>query len=85
MWIYHYIITPPHPLLHPPSLNLSLTHEMIDCLFSPIHRHAEQPCTYLTDNFSSRCAQIYNYHRLLSWDSKRGLHIDIFKVLKLSK
>lgn len=23
---------------------------------------------------------MYNYHRLLSWDSIRGLHIDIFKV-----
>lgn len=43
-------------------------------------RHPEAPCTYLTDNFSSRCSQIYNYHRLLSWDNKRGLHIDIFKV-----
>lgn len=40
----------------------------------------EQTCTYLTDNFSSHCAQVYNYHRLLSWDSIRGLHIDIFKV-----
>lgn len=34
----------------------------------------------MTDNFSSHCAQVYNYHRLLSWDSIRGLHIDIFKV-----
>ncbi|XP_029726742.1 neurotrophin 1 [Aedes albopictus] len=37
-------------------------------------------CTYLTDNFRSRCVQIYNYHRLLSWDTARGLHVDIFKV-----
>ncbi|XP_037049593.1 neurotrophin 1 isoform X2 [Bradysia coprophila] len=40
----------------------------------------EESCTYLTDNFRSRCVQIYNYHRLLSWDNTRGLHIDIFKV-----
>lgn len=43
-------------------------------------RSPDQTCTYLTDNFSSRCAQVYNYHRLLSWDHQRGLHIDIFKV-----
>ncbi|CRL02499.1 CLUMA_CG015276, isoform A [Clunio marinus] len=38
------------------------------------------PCSYLTENFESSCTQIYNYHRLLSWDSSRGLHVDIFKV-----
>ncbi|XP_058459561.1 neurotrophin 1 [Malaya genurostris] len=40
----------------------------------------QDSCTYLTDNFRSRCVQIYNYHRLLSWDTSRGLHVDIFKV-----
>ncbi|XP_062553650.1 neurotrophin 1 [Armigeres subalbatus] len=40
----------------------------------------QDSCTYLTDNFRSRCVQIYNYHRLLSWDTARGLHVDIFKV-----
>ncbi|XP_053688550.1 neurotrophin 1 [Sabethes cyaneus] len=40
----------------------------------------QDSCTYLTDNFRSRCVQIYNYHRLLSWDNARGLHVDIFKV-----
>ncbi|XP_026466645.1 neurotrophin 1 [Ctenocephalides felis] len=39
-----------------------------------------EPCTYLTDNFKSRCVQVYNYHRLLSWDANRGLHVDIFKI-----
>ena len=24
--------------------------------------------------------QVYNYHRLLAWDNKLGLHMDIFKV-----
>ena len=28
-------------------------------------------------------AQVYNYHRLLSWDEERGLHMDIYKVLFL--
>lgn len=37
-------------------------------------------CSYLTDNYRSRCIQVYNYHRLLSWDVSRGLHVDIFKV-----
>lgn len=34
----------------------------------------------MTDNFRSRCIQVFNYHRLLSWDKTRGLHVDIFKV-----
>ncbi|GAB0100329.1 neurotrophin 1 [Sergentomyia squamirostris] len=40
----------------------------------------QESCTYLTENFRSRCVQVYNYHRLLSWDNTRGLHVDIFKV-----
>lgn len=39
-----------------------------------------EPCSYLTENFESQCTQVYNYHRLLSWDNTRGLHVDIFKV-----
>ena len=39
-----------------------------------------EPCSYLTENFESSCTQVYNYHRLLSWDNTRGLHVDIFKV-----
>lgn len=34
----------------------------------------------MSENYKSRCSQVYNYHRLLSWDSNRGLHVDIFKV-----
>ncbi len=26
------------------------------------------------------CPQVYNYHRLLSWNKERGLHMDIYKV-----
>ncbi|KAM8710228.1 hypothetical protein ACLKA7_016942 [Drosophila subpalustris] len=37
-------------------------------------------CSYLAQTYRSHCAQVYNYHRLLSWDKVRGLHVDIFKV-----
>ncbi|XP_049865842.1 neurotrophin 1 [Pectinophora gossypiella] len=40
----------------------------------------KESCTYLTDNFRSKCVQVYNYHRLLTWDQQNGLHMDIFKV-----
>lgn len=38
------------------------------------------PCSYLNDNFRSRCLQLFNYHRLLAWEPQQGLHMDIFKV-----
>lgn len=44
------------------------------------HSQPLEPCSYLTENFESSCTQVYNYHRLLSWDNERGLHVDIFKV-----
>lgn len=40
----------------------------------------QESCSYLSQNYRSRCVQIYNYHRLLSWDKNRGLHVDIYKV-----
>ncbi|KAM7357695.1 neurotrophin 1 isoform 1-T1 [Cochliomyia hominivorax] len=40
----------------------------------------QESCSYLSSNYKSHCAQVYNYHRLLSWDKTRGLHVDIFKV-----
>ncbi|XP_067647095.1 neurotrophin 1 isoform X2 [Eurosta solidaginis] len=40
----------------------------------------QESCSYLAQSYRSHCAQIYNYHRLLSWDKTRGLHVDIFKV-----
>ncbi|KAJ1528502.1 hypothetical protein ONE63_006909 [Megalurothrips usitatus] len=40
----------------------------------------EEPCNYLSDKVRSHCAQVYNYHRLLTWDKELGLHMDIFKV-----
>lgn len=49
-------------------------------LFILIYRKPKESCTYLTDNFKSKCVQVYNYHRLLTWDQQNGLHMDIFKV-----
>lgn len=40
----------------------------------------QESCSYLSQNYRSRCVQIYNYHRLLSWEKNRGLHVDIYKV-----
>ncbi|XP_031775518.1 neurotrophin 1 [Apis florea] len=37
-------------------------------------------CAFISENYRSSCAQVYNYHRLLTWDNKLGLHMDIFKV-----
>ncbi|XP_062133456.1 neurotrophin 1 isoform X1 [Drosophila sulfurigaster albostrigata] len=39
-----------------------------------------ESCSYLAQSYRSHCSQVYNYHRLLSWDKVRGLHVDIFKV-----
>ncbi|XP_023316520.1 neurotrophin 1 [Trichogramma pretiosum] len=39
-----------------------------------------QSCSFISENYRSTCMQVYNYHRLLTWDSKLGLHMDIFKV-----
>lgn len=37
-------------------------------------------CAFISENYRSSCSQVYNYHRLLTWDNKLGLHMDIFKV-----
>ena len=37
-------------------------------------------CSYVSHHYKSQCSQVYNYHRLLSWDDSRGLHMDIYKV-----
>ncbi|XP_011302364.1 uncharacterized protein [Fopius arisanus] len=37
-------------------------------------------CSFISENYRSSCMQVYNYHRLLTWDSSLGLHMDIFKV-----
>ncbi|KAK6620578.1 hypothetical protein RUM43_010870 [Polyplax serrata] len=38
------------------------------------------PCSYVTNQINSECAQVFNYHRLLTWDETKGLHMDVFKV-----
>jgi len=43
-------------------------------------RKANDACSYVSDKLLSRCTQVFNYHRLLTWDVEKGLHIDIFKV-----
>ena len=45
-----------------------------------IHRKPGGVCSYVSHHYKSQCSQIYNYHRLLSWDKARGLHMDIYKV-----
>lgn len=45
-----------------------------------IDRRPKQSCSYLADNLNSECTQVYNYHRLLTWDKMAGLTMDIFKV-----
>ncbi|XP_042873091.1 uncharacterized protein LOC122253821 isoform X2 [Penaeus japonicus] len=37
-------------------------------------------CSYVSHHYRATCNQVYNYHRLLSWEDGRGLHMDIFKV-----
>ncbi|XP_073982606.1 neurotrophin 1 isoform X2 [Rhodnius prolixus] len=40
----------------------------------------ESPCTFLAEGVDSQCVQVYNYHRLLTWDETSGLTMDVFKV-----
>ncbi|XP_024880364.1 neurotrophin 1-like, partial [Temnothorax curvispinosus] len=40
----------------------------------------QSSCSFISENYRSSCVQVYNYHRLLTWDQKLGLHMDIFKV-----
>ncbi|XP_018009312.1 uncharacterized protein LOC108666882 [Hyalella azteca] len=37
-------------------------------------------CSYVSHHYRATCNQVHNYQRLLSWEKKRGLHMDIFKV-----
>ncbi|XP_050523496.1 neurotrophin 1-like [Daktulosphaira vitifoliae] len=37
-------------------------------------------CSHVSTKFKSTCRQVYNYHRLLTWDQFSGLTMDIFKV-----
>lgn len=44
------------------------------------YSNPQSSCSFISENYRSSCVQIYNYHRLLTWDQKLGLHMDIFKV-----
>ena len=46
----------------------------------PFSRNPQASCAFISENYRSSCSQVYNYHRLLTWDNKLGLHMDIFKV-----
>ncbi|RZF47759.1 hypothetical protein LSTR_LSTR006023 [Laodelphax striatellus] len=37
-------------------------------------------CSYIAPGVRSECMQVYNYHRLLTWDQNNGLAMDMFKV-----
>lgn len=43
-------------------------------------RNPQSRCSFISENYRSSCVQVYSYHRLLTWDMKLGLHMDIFKV-----
>ncbi|BES92975.1 Hypothetical protein NTJ_05784 [Nesidiocoris tenuis] len=40
----------------------------------------QSQCLYLADDVDSTCEQVFNYHRLLTWDETAGLTMDVFKV-----
>ncbi|KAF6205751.1 hypothetical protein GE061_019924 [Apolygus lucorum] len=37
-------------------------------------------CLFLAEDIDSTCEQVFNYHRLLTWDESAGLTMDVFKV-----
>lgn len=43
-------------------------------------RKPKSPCSFVASQINSECAQVFNYHRLLTWDENKGLHMDVFKV-----
>lgn len=61
------------------ELLLDLTNNEIKIQFF-FYRNPQSGCSFISENYRSSCVQVYNYHRLLTWDSKLGLHMDIFKV-----
>lgn len=37
-------------------------------------------CSYVSPHYKSHCIQVYNYHRLLSFEEGKGMHVDIYKI-----
>lgn len=40
----------------------------------------DSSCSYVSPHYKSHCVQVYNYHRLLSFEESRGMHVDIYKI-----
>jgi len=40
----------------------------------------DSSCSYVSPHYKSHCIQVYNYHRLLSFEESRGMHVDIYKI-----
>ena len=45
-----------------------------------LHRKPASGCSYVSPHYKSHCIQVYNYHRLLSFEEPKGMHVDIYKV-----
>ena len=45
-----------------------------------ISRKPGGSCSYVSPHYKSHCIQVYNYHRLLSFEEGKGMHVDIYKV-----
>lgn len=50
----------------------------------PMHfvfcRKPEQSCSYISKHFISQCSQVYTLQRLMVFDDKIGIHMDVFRV-----
>ena len=44
----------------------------IEKYLSDVARKPGGSCSYVSHHYKSQCSQVYNYHRLLSWDKERG-------------
>lgn len=57
------------------------TYDQILTMYSLfVCRRPQSRCNYLPEGVDSQCVQVYNYHRLLTWDETAGLTMDVFKV-----
>ena len=63
--------------------DISFAHFYVSLSLSLPCRKPGGQCSYVSHHYKSQCSQVYNYHRLLSWNKERGLHMDIYKVNNL--
>ena len=61
---------------------ITLTKVIVACVWLTwLHyRKPDSSCSYVSPHYKSHCVQVYNYHRLLSFEESRGMHVDIYKV-----